>query len=113
MLLQWFQKYSRLVENNLCWCLSTLVRFEKNENMKKAFCICENSLSNNHPGTPYQFEASISINNINDNEIQDESTIIDLRPVIPGLMSLSMIQSQSIRTSAEIGVSTTSIYNMK
>ena len=81
--------------------------------MKKALCICQNALTNNHSGTQHQFSASTSINNINDNEIQDESTIIDLRPVVPGLMNLSMLQSQSRRTPAAIGVSTTSIHNMQ
>ena len=90
-----------------------MARFEKNENMKKALCICQHSLTNNHSGTQDQFAACTSINNINDNEIPDKSTIIDLRPVIPGSMNLSMLQSQSKRTPAAIGVSTKSIHNIQ
>ena len=52
--------------------------------------ICENTLLDNHPGTQDQFAVSTPIN-ININIIQDESTSIDLRPVILGLMNLSML----------------------
>ena len=59
-----------------------------------------------------RYTASTSINT-NDNEIQDESISIDLRPVIPGLMNLLMLQSQSRRDSTAIGISTTSILDIK